>query len=355
MESGERHILDKKRKKLFFILRVTVALSAVALIFIFGEWNFSEIASSFRRIDPLAFVASLCFFVLANTAISIRWYILLRTQTTEIPYITCLKIHFLGLFYNNILVSSLGGDILRMWYIAHHSSRRIETAFSVIMDRLMGLIGLTFLVVVVYWLIPMEGQNGRISISPNFNVVQKISDYRMLLILFGLIAILVMGLLFSFARFRRFLADFLRPIIIHLVQISRAIRVYATVPWTLLYAILLTLIAQSLPIYGFWMIGSSMGLTVPIRVYFLFFPLSWAVGALPISIGGLGIVEGGLVYLFTCLPGVTMQSALLLALCQRLTYLIGSIPGIFVHLSGIHLPRDISIEQEFFVDETANK
>src|SRR5690606_42133661 len=67
--------------------------------------------------------------------VSIRWYILLHTQTVEISYFTCIKIHFLGLFYNNILVSSLGGDILRMWYITHHSSRRVESAFSVLVDR----------------------------------------------------------------------------------------------------------------------------------------------------------------------------------------------------------------------------
>jgi hypothetical protein len=82
----------------------------------------------------------------------------------------------------------------------------------------------------------------------------------------------------------------------------------------------------------------------------VFFPLSWLVGTLPISIGGLGVVEGFLKKAFESV-GVVSNKAALVAICQRLIMLIGSLPGVFVHIFGAHLP---SRTEEFFVDSDEN-
>ncbi len=83
-----------------------------------------------------------------------------------------------------------------------------------------------------------------------------------------------------------------------------------------------------------------MGLEVPIKYYFVFFPISWVLGALPISPAGAGVLEGGIVFLFTRVPGVTVEQALVLALCQRAMFLLASLPGIVIHIMGAHLPAE---------------
>ena len=83
-----------------------------------------------------------------------------------------------------------------------------------------------------------------------------------------------------------------------------------------------------------------MGLEVPIKYYFVFFPISWVLGALPISPAGAGVLEGGIVFLFTRVPGVTAEQALVLALCQRVMFLLASLPGIAIHIMGAHLPTE---------------
>ena len=88
-----------------------------------------------------------------------------------------------------------------------------------------------------------------------------------------------------------------------------------------------------------WLIGRELGIDVHIKYYFVFFPIAWILGALPISIGALGIWEGTLNLMF---------GKSTLALCHRIIWLFGSLPGVVIHLIGAHLPK----EKDFFIDYT---
>jgi len=120
--------------------------------------------------------------------------------------------------------------------------------------------------------------------------------------------------------------------------------VYCRKPLILFIAFILTVGAQIVVITGFWILGVNMGIDAGIKYYYVFFTLMWVVAALPITIGGIAVMEGGLVYLFVHVVGVEPEAALALALCQRVVWMVASIPGAVVHLIGAHLPKD------FFID-----
>jgi len=66
---------------------------------------------------------------------------------------------------------------------------------------------------------------------------------------------------------------------------------------------------------------------------------------LPISVAGAGVVEGWLVILFISnVAGVSREAATALALCQRAIWMLVSLPGLAIYLTGRHLP------DEFFID-----
>ena len=46
-----------------------------------------------------------------------------------------------------------------------------------------------------------------------------------------------------------------------------------------------------------------------------------------VSIGGLGIIEVGLVWLFVEFTGAEPEAVLMVAICQRLAWIFASIPG----------------------------
>ena len=131
-----------------------------------------------------------------------------------------------------------------------------------------------------------------------------------------------------------------------------AVKLYAKNPLTIIFAIALTVFLQASCILGFWLLGRNMGLNsyVHAKYYFVFFPVSWLIGTIPISIGGLGVMEGAISSMFEAV-GAPKALSLAIAACQRLVWWVCALPGIVIHLFGAHLPAN---KQEFFVDSGAN-
>ena len=97
-------------------------------------------------------------------------------------------------------------------------------------------------------------------------------------------------------------------------------------------------------ITAFWVLGVNMGIDVSIKYYYVFFTLTWVLGAIPVSIGGAVVVEGSLVILFTQFAGIDETAAWVIALSQRAVWMITSLPGAVIHLIGAHLPKDFLID-----------
>jgi uncharacterized protein (TIRG00374 family) len=336
-----------KTRRWSFWLRFFVAAAAIVLIILLGNWKWDEIGAILSRLNPLAIVGAVGLFILGNILVAVRWFLLLRTQTHEISFLTCLKIHFLGLFYTNLMLSAVTGDFFRMWYITHHTKRRLESVFSVVVDRMVGVISLIVLVTIVYRLIPLEESSERLTISTNLNMGKWFAEHWIVPVVLGGILAAISLFVILIPGLRQGVAKRMAPVVSHIRRILHALAIYSSQPGILLLALVITLVAQTLPIFGYWMIGQSAQIDAPLKYYFLFFPIGWAISTLPINIG---VVEGGLVYLFTRISTVTFQQALVLAVCQRVIGLIGSIPGVFVHLSGLHLPKEVSLEKDFLVD-----
>ena len=98
-------------------------------------------------------------------------------------------------------------------------------------------------------------------------------------------------------------------------------------------------------IWAFWLLGRDLGIEAGIRYYFVIFPGMWVVGALPITVAGVGVLEGGIAFLFSKLAHVPLAQGMCLSLCQRFIWLISSIPGGIVHLMGHHLPETFSFDE----------
>ena len=83
-----------------------------------------------------------------------------------------------------------------------------------------------------------------------------------------------------------------------------------------------------------------------IKYYYVFFTLTWILGALPVSIGGAVVIEVALATLFIKFAGVEEASAGVLVLCQRFVWILTSLAGAAIHLFGAHLPKEFSIDYD---------
>jgi len=335
-----------KNRYISYIFRFAVA--AAALYLAFRKEDLGGVVKVISGLNLWIFAASLALYVIAQLIFALRWSLLLWVQSIKIGYWPAVRLHFLGLFYNNCLPTSVGGDLLRAWYVTRHTDKKLEAVLSVFVDRVVGLTGMLLMVFFFYWFIPVDGQRQRFEFSYRFNFLQRLNDYRWFLV--GIVAAfaIVIIVFISSGKGRDLLCRSYRFVYGNAVVVLRrsrmAVRIYYSKMWVVICAMLLTFCLQGLCIVAMWLIGREIGVTAHIKYYFIFFPLSWLLGMLPISVGGLGITEGGLKVMFVRLCGVSGKHALVLALGQRLIWLFGSLPGAVVHLVGAHLPKD------FFID-----
>lgn len=243
--------------------------------------------------------------------------------------------------------SSVGGDLVRAWYITKHTDKKFEAVLSVFADRAIGLLS-TLTIAAFFYSLFLTGQGEKIRLTGQRDFLTFLGQHRTVIFYIFLTMAGVLFVLLLCRRTRRILRGgwfylYIRARAV-IVKLKNVITIYWKKPFTLLTVFALTIGAQIVVITGFWILGVNMGIHTSIKYYYVFFPLMWVVAALPVSIGGVVVMEGGLAYLFIHFAGVEPEAALALALCQRVVWMLASVPGALIHLIGAHLPKD------FFID-----
>lgn len=330
-----------KKRRWSWIARIVVA--AAAMLWVFHGQDWGKLAAAFHRLSAWWFAFTLAVFIVAQIAVALRWWLLLRAQSIHIGILAAIRLSFLGLFYNNAMPGSVGGDLLKAWYVTKHTHRKTAGVLSVFVDRAVGLATLILIAIPVYGLFV----RGRLPDGPGTTV--GISQYARAV--FG--SVVVIGLILGLVLVHPTGREKLRRVVGHLwlrgltllQETKDAVVIYCSKPGMLLLAIVLTLFSQSTVILAFWLLGRNLGVEANLRHYFVVFPVMWVVSAVPVSIGGLGVFEAGVVQMFGRLAGVSVELGMVLALCQRFVWVLTSLPGGVIHLLGAHLPRDeISVD-----------
>lgn len=78
--------------------------------------------------------------------------------------------------------------------------------------------------------------------------------------------------------------------------------------------------------FVFFVLFAALGQVLPTIYFLLFMPLTWLAGIVPISVGELGIVEGGVVFLFSRI-GLQVEVCLAVGLIYRSLWLLATLPG----------------------------
>ena len=339
----------EKSKYVFLLLRILVVAVGIAfaVVWVSRGQRWSNLAAAFLRMNLGIFAVALSIFVVCQVMIGFRWWLLLRTQSIFIDFWAAVKLHFLGLFYNNFMPSSVGGDLLRAWYVTKHTDRRLEAVLSVLVDRIIGLLSALTIAACFYLLFLRSHADAIVFTGWSGSFEFLAGHKRLILGVVVAVAALLCGIL-SHRRGRAVLGKAWSHVrgrgTRMLGRLSDAIHIYCSKPLAILAVFGLTFSMQVLTITGFWFLGVNLGITAGIKYYYVFFTLTWVLGALPVSIGGAVVVEGTLAYLFVHIAGVEPEKALALALCQRIVWMIASLPGAAIHLLGAHLPKD------FFID-----
>jgi uncharacterized membrane protein YbhN (UPF0104 family) len=228
---------------------------------------------------------------------------------------------------------SVGGDLIRAWYVTKHTEKKFEAVLSIFVDRFVGLLSSLIMAGFCYFVL-LRGVNLGVSPKAASGILK-----------WAVIAVAALGILVAAIPAGRKLAA---KVFQHLVTFAKklwtAAVLYGSNPLTILAAFGLTFLLQGIVITGFWLIGRRIGIEAGLKYYFVFFPLTWGLGAIPVSIGGAGIVEGGLAVLFIEIAHTARVPAVAIALIQRAVWIVAALPGAWIHWTGRHLPKEMQIE-----------
>jgi uncharacterized protein (TIRG00374 family) len=120
----------------------------------------------------LAFAALLVAVALALQLF--RWFILVRALDLPFSLRNTFRLGMVGVFYNTFLPGSVGGDLLKAYFIAkEHPERKTRAVATVIADRALGLFGL-ILFVAVLGSMAWAGRDARITANPDLQWLIKV-------------------------------------------------------------------------------------------------------------------------------------------------------------------------------------
>ncbi len=129
----------KTKEKINWMNVVRVAITVVALAFLFLTIDVRDLLATLAQADLLYLGAAFLLFVLSLVVRAYRWFVLLQGLDPEVPFGRLLRLYFVGQFFSQFLPSGYGGDVVRALELTQdtESSAAIGT---VLLDRATGLL-----------------------------------------------------------------------------------------------------------------------------------------------------------------------------------------------------------------------
>lgn len=136
-----------RKTRTYVGLALRIAISGGILLYLFGRLNIANLAAIFTSADPVLLVVAVLALGITFLLSSARWWLLLKVQSINVSMPIAARMTFIGLYFNNFLLGGFGGDVARAFYIMKSQPhKRIDAGFSIVADRLMGMLVLLAIV-----------------------------------------------------------------------------------------------------------------------------------------------------------------------------------------------------------------
>jgi uncharacterized protein (TIRG00374 family) len=279
-----------------------------------------------RGANPWLLLAALSVMPIAFVITSRRWHMLLEVLDIRIGQWKTFVICMVSTFYSTFMPGSTGGDLVKAYYAAKHTTHRTRAVMSVLIDRILGLLALIIV--------------GGTMASLQFSVPEC---RRVAIGCWALLAATIIGaFVFYHPRLHKaFRVDWILsrlPLQRQVANGVEALHLYGARPWIPIWAIIMTFPVHVATIISAYFAGRAFGIQMQFFYYWVAVPVIVLVGAIPISPQGAGVMEFFAVEL-TRRQGVPTSQAIALAMSIRFTAIFWNLlAGIFVLRGGYHAP-----------------
>ncbi len=303
------------------ILRIVISVS---LIFFLIKTQFKDIQSfteilKSANINLILLAAATHIFGVWITVV--RWKTLLLTQQINVSMGYLTSSALIGLFFNNLLPTSVGGDIFRAYDIAKKTNKPVEISLSVVLaGRFTGIISAGVFAIIALFL--------------GFTAIGERSVIIPIAIFFFICAFIAFIILNpSLLRLDKVIGriKFLSKIRQRLMNTYQTFLNFKKFKWALVRVFVYSMLLQFSVILFYFFAARAFGIRLDFTAFFFIVPLITIIAMVPISIGGIGLRENSLVFILVAM-GVLKEKAALSSLTTLLFLLFLGIIGGIVYI-----------------------
>jgi hypothetical protein len=302
--------MGRIRGTVFFGAKIAISL---ALLYVaFGFVNFGALRERLNQLNPAWIAAALVTLGAQMVLVSFRWQRIARSCGIDLSPRHAVLYTYIGAFFSQVLPSTVGGDAARIWLLARDTKAWKGSIFSVLIDRVAGLIWLAVIVLA--------------SLPWSLALIQNPIG-RAALVLIGAAGAAAPGALYVISAVgQASLAQ--RKGIRHVVDI-------ATIAWTVLTSMrsgaaiaAISVAVHAMTVVILWFCAQAIGSSFTLLNSLLLIPPVILIAAVPVSIAGWGVRENAMIAAFAYAGLPDGDGLLVSVLFGAGSFVIGVIGGI---------------------------
>lgn len=285
-----------------------------------GQTAFVEML---KNADLHFLMLSILVGVLVNLGSALKWFMLIKSQQLGAGYWRTFAYYLVGQFYNQILPTSVGGDVVRSYELGKFSGRQADSLASVFVERYTGVLVLLLLAGLA-----VLTQLSRLNVG---FVLASIAAFSIGL---GLIAWMIVDQR-AYQSVRTKLTG-LSPTISakttlvfeKLDKLLLSVDAYRHHPRAIFLAFINSLLFYALAVLNIFVTALVFDLNVSFSDICIATPIIMLIMNLPISLGNIGLMEGayaGVFKLFSYDPLLGVSVALLMRVKSLIDGLMGGV------------------------------
>lgn len=295
-----------------------VGLSLAVLAVLLARIDTHEAVRSLAAVDFRYFLAAAAVDVAARTVMVARWAVLLRVGGQSVPNRATARIFLVSSFVGAALPAG-GADVTRAYALSRSGVGGRAATASVVVDRTLGIASLLTLGVTSLALGAPEAD------LPSARLVAGLC--------LAVAAAVLSGMIWADHIARFVLPRLLQQAAVGRWLLSTASEVagYRSRPRALIGVFGLSLVVQWLRVTEVFLLGAGLGIDAGFGYYLVFMPIGLIVLMLPVSIAGLGLPQGVIIWLLRP-AGVSDPQSFALSTLVVLLGVLGTLPGFFLYV-----------------------
>ena len=274
------------------LLRLLGTLIPIGLIFLLlreGGWN--DVLDALKHLSLTRIILVVALVLVSRMFVATRWYILLRSGNVKITFSESIALTFTGLFANNFLPTTIGGDVVRLAGAMQLGYDRAVCLASIAADRLVGALGMVVT-------LPL-------GLVPFFHVIGHGATQA-----------------FVFSPLVARITNFIK-------RTMQTFSLWLGRPYALLAAFGCTWGHVLCTCVTLYILVEGLGGHVNFWLITGLWSLAYFVTLIPISINGYGVQELSLTFLFSTVAGLSTPISVAIAVLIRAFYVAVSLIGAF--------------------------